>query len=181
MNGPIYILIVLISLVAHTLCPAQDLSALDHFNRASKEYIQKDKLTALKTLDAALREYPGDARLLKLAEELLKEEEQQQQEEQQEQQNEKNEQEKNEQGQDQGSDKKQEEQQEEQQGKGSQKEPQEKRDPAKADQEQPEPGTIAPQDARRMLDAVDQQERDIQEKVRTRQRPVTRIPIDKDW
>ncbi|MBK9535488.1 MAG: hypothetical protein IPO10_10005 [Flavobacteriales bacterium] len=51
------------------------LEATDYFNTASKKYVKEQKIEALKTLDKGLKAYPGDPRLLKLAEELIKEEE----------------------------------------------------------------------------------------------------------
>jgi Ca-activated chloride channel homolog len=152
----------------------QELSALDYFNRASREYVKQDKLTALKTLDEALKHHPGDPRLLKLAEELLKEEQQQQKQEQQKQEQ-----------------KEQEQQQKQEQDKGEQdpekkeEERKDPQDPKQGDQQEPqerkEEGKIAPQDARRILDALDRQEKDVQEKVRAQQRPARRVPIEKDW
>ncbi len=159
---------------------AQDTTALDLFNRASREYLKVDKLTALRTLDRGLRQYPGDPRMLKLAEELLKEEQQQQEQEQQ--QKEQQEQDKQE----------EQEKNEQQQDKGQQKEPdrnekggEEKEQPRQEDQQQQgqqrKPGSIAPQDARRMLDALDRKEKEVQDKLRLKQRPATRVPIEKDW
>ena len=51
---------------------AQSTTAEAYFNQASKEYVKQDKMQALRTLDHALQQYPGDPRLLKLAEELVK-------------------------------------------------------------------------------------------------------------
>ncbi len=169
---------------------AQDLSALDYFNRAAKEYVKQDKLTALRTLDEALRHHPGDPRLLKLAEELLKEEQQQQQQEQQKQeQNNKQEQEQDQQ-QEQNENKEKRDNEKENEGseekdrKENEKKEEGSQD-SKPGEEQPleqkAAGKIDPQDARRILDALDRQEKDVQEKIRAQQRPANRIPIEKDW
>ena len=64
---------------------AQTSSAEEYFNLAARQYVKEDKLAALKTLDKGLQAHPGDARMLKLAEELLKEQQQQQQAQQQQQ------------------------------------------------------------------------------------------------
>ena len=61
---------------------AQSVTAEAYFNQASKEFVKQDKMHALRTLDNGLRQFPGDPRLLKLAEELVKEDEQQEQEHQ---------------------------------------------------------------------------------------------------
>ena len=51
---------------------AQEVTADAYFNQASREFVKVDKMTALRTLDRGLQAYPGDPKLLKLAEELLK-------------------------------------------------------------------------------------------------------------
>lgn len=156
----------------HFAMHAQGTTTADaYFNLAAKQFVKEDKLSALKTLDKGLREHPGDAKLLRLAEELLKEQENQQQQAQQQQQNEQsNDEGKSEQQNsgDQGQDQK------EQSGEPEQRSEQNEK-------QQPRPGRISPEDAERMLDAMDRQEKDVQEKMRVRQRPVPRTPIDKDW
>lgn len=154
-------------------------AALDYFNRASKEYIKKDKLSALRTLDEGLRNYPGDARMLKLAEELLKESQQQQQQDQQKKEDQDQQDKKEQEQKDKGEQKEQEKKGEEEKRSGQQPQSRDQEEPA--EQAQRKPGTIAPEDARRMLDALDRQERKVQDKVREHQRPASRIPIEKDW
>lgn len=155
---------------------AQTTSADDYFNLAAKQYVKEDKVSALRTLDKGLQKHPGDPRLLKLAEELLKEEQPQQQTGQQDQQNE--EQQGDEQGKDDKSDQgNKDKEQEEKQNDGSTQEQRE--DPSS--KPKPQPGRISPQDAERMLDAMNRQEKEVQDKVRNRQRPTPRVPIDKDW
>lgn len=163
------LLTIVASVCGAIIASAQTASADDYFNRAGKEYVKVDKRTALRTLDQGLREYPGDPRLLKLAEELLKEEQQKQQQLQKQQQEQQQ--------------KEQQQQQEEQQKQEQQKkEEQAKEQEAKEQKEQmPEPGRIAPQDAERILDALEREEKDVQQKVRDRQRPARRVPIEKDW
>lgn len=152
-------------LLAAATSNAQSTSAEAYFNQAGRAYVKEDKLAALKALDKGLREHPGDARLLKLAEELLKEQQQQQQE-QQKQDEQQNQQQKQEQ-----------EQKQEQQAE------QEKQEQAQENQEEsaPKPGDIAPQDAKRILDALERREKDTQDKVRARMRPARRARIEKDW
>ncbi len=167
-----------------SLAKGQDVTADAYFNRASKEYVKQDKMQALRTLDEALQKYPGDPKLLKLAEELVKEEEkkQQQQQQQQDQQDqqqkdqEKKDQEKKDQQQDQQKDPQQKEEQQKQQ-----QQERAQQDPKDGQKGKPQPGSIAPQDALRMLDALERSEKDVQEKVRAKRRPAVRRTIEKDW
>lgn len=164
-------------------------SAEAFFNQASREYVKEDKMKALKTLDQGLQQHPGDPRLLKLAEELVKEQEQQKQEQdQQKQEQEKQEQQKKEQEQDQGSTDKQQQDQQKQKEQEQQQEQQEREQQSGKEQQQergqkalPKGEGIAPQDAMRMLDALERSEKDVQEKVRVKRRPAVRRTIEKDW
>ena len=52
-------------------------------------------------------------------------------------------------------------------------------DRMKDGEQKPQPGRIAPQDAERILDALERQEQGTQEKVRARMRPVQRRRIEK--
>lgn len=148
---------------------AQTATAEDYFNQAAKQYVKEDKVSALRTLDKGLQEHPGDARLLKLADDLLKDDQDQQQQEGQ--------------GQD-----GQQDQQGQDGGKDDERTGEEHRDTERPgspqqghEQQKPAPGRISPQDAQRLLDAMDRQEKGVQDKVRTTQRPVQRSPIEKDW
>ncbi|HRF80028.1 MAG TPA: hypothetical protein PL070_08075 [Flavobacteriales bacterium] len=165
-------------LFATVLCAqgwAQTVSAEAFFNQASREYVKQDKIQALRTLDKGLQQYPGDPKLLKLAEELVKEDQKNQAEQQQQEQQQKDEQGKDQQSKDQqGKDQKsgeQEKQEQAQQG--------EKKDPQQ--QKNGQQGAIDPQAAMRMLDAMERSEKDVQEKVRVRRRPAVRRTIEKDW
>jgi hypothetical protein len=160
---------------AHTQVVGQTASAEEYFNRAAKQYVKEDKTSALRTIDKGLQEFPGDARLLKLAEELLKEEQQQQQMSQQQQEQQEQEQQQGEKGQD------QEPRQGEENGDEKQQGGQEQQRNGPADKPKPKPGRISPQEAERMLDAMDRQEKEVQDKVRNRQRPAPRTPVEKDW
>ncbi|MBL7963372.1 MAG: hypothetical protein JNM31_05960 [Flavobacteriales bacterium] len=149
-------------LFLHPLMAQTDTAATGLFNQAAHRYVKQDRLAALRTLDEALRKHPDDPRLLKLAEELLKEQQQQQQQQQQDQQKQ------DQQKQDQ---QKQEQQQQDQQ--------QQKQDQKKQN-EQPGQRTD-PREAQRLLDALEQQEKGVQEKVRLKQRPAKRALIERDW
>ncbi len=156
---------------------AQDTTAvkspMDYFNLAAKQYVKEDKMSALRTLDQGLQQHPQDARLRKLATELLKEQQQQQQQQQ--------EQDKPEDGRSKEEQSKggQEQQKQEQQAEQQQSEQSKERKPG--DPGQPRPGEIAPQDAKRILDALDRQEQQVQSRMRQRQQPAPKVPVDKDW
>jgi Skp family chaperone for outer membrane proteins len=154
---------------------AQDTTAvkspMDYFNLAAKQYVKEDKMSALRTLDQGLQQHPQDARLRKLATELLKEQQQQQQQEQ-----DKPEDGRSKEEQSKGA---QEQQKQEQQAEQQQSEQSKERKPG--DPGQPRPGEIAPQDAKRILDALDRQEQQVQSRMRQRQQPAPKVPVDKDW
>lgn len=182
-------LILMIGLGAALLVRAQTTTAEAYFNQASKEYVKQDKMQALRTLDHGLQQYPGDPKLLKLAEELVKEEEKKDQQKQKQEQ-EKKDQEKQDQekkDQEKSQDQKEQEKKDQRQAeKDQQKKEQEKQEQAqqgdpKDQKGQPKPGSIAPQDAMRMLDALERSEKDVQEKVRAKRRPASRRTIEKDW
>lgn len=169
--------ILLLALACGGSAWGQDATAEAYFNQASREYVKQDKMSALRTLDRGLQKYPGDPKLLKLAEELIKEEQkkQEQQEQQQQQDQQKNEQQKDQGKQDKPQDQQQQDQQkDEQPQQADQKEQQQQ----KGD---PQAGRIDPKDAMRMLEAMERSEKDVQEKVRLRKRPAVRRTIEKDW
>ncbi|MEZ4738113.1 MAG: hypothetical protein R2818_01865 [Flavobacteriales bacterium] len=175
-------IVMITGLLLGVACMAQGTSAEAYFNQASKEYVKQDKITALRTLDNGLRQYPGDPRLLKLAEELIKEDEQEQ--EQQQQQDQQKQEQQDQEDQRKGDKQQQQQQKEEQQKeqeKQAEKQKQQNADKGEEKEQQPGAGTIAPQDALRMLDALERSEEDVQEKVRAKLRPAVRRPIEKDW
>jgi Ca-activated chloride channel homolog len=159
---------------------AQVNTADEYFNLASRQFVKEDSRQALRTLDQGLRQFPTDPKLLKLAEELVKQNKQDPQEQQQQEQQQK-EQQQDEQQQ-QGGQNEQQQQREQQEQQGQQEQPQQAEEKG---QEQrggkPQPGTIDPQAAMRMLDAMERNEKDVQEKVRVKRRPAVRRTIEKDW
>ena len=154
---------------------AQDTTAvkspMDYFNLAAKQYVKEDKMSALRTLDQGLQQHPQDARLRKLATELLKEQQQQQQQQQDKPEDGRSKEEQSKGG--------QEQQKQEQQAEQQKSEQSKERKPG--DPGQPRPGEIAPQDAKRILDALDRQEQQVQSRMRQRQQPAPKVPVDKDW
>ena len=150
-----YLLSVFLCLLAGRMV-AQPLTPEAYFDKAARDYVKVDKGTALRILDKALREHPGDPRLLKLAEELLKDESPDEQEQQQQQQEEPGE------------------------GEGQQQRNQEQAPPEQK-KDRPEPGRISPKDAERILDAMEREEKEVRDRMRDRERPAARKSIDKDW
>ncbi|WKZ67105.1 MAG: hypothetical protein QY325_04065 [Flavobacteriales bacterium] len=156
--------------LALPLCAiGQQASAEEYFNRASREYVKVDKSPAMRILDQGLRAHPGDPRLLKLAEELLKQDRQNRAAQaQQEQPQESSGQEEKESA-DQGTPKPEESGKEgESQGETG-------------DGRRESRSGLNRQDAERMLDAVDRKEQDVQQQVRAKTRPAHRASIEKDW
>jgi hypothetical protein len=154
-------------LLAHALCAQDSLSAEGWFNKAAKEYVKQDRSTALRSLEHGLRRYPGDPAMLALAERLLQEDQnapqpqqqpQQQQQQQQQQQSE------------------QEQPPQPRSGNEQPRDPQQDRPSTDRSREKLDPETV-----RRILDAVEQQERATQEKVREKTMPRSRKNIEKDW
>lgn len=163
---------IIIGLLAHALplCAiGQQASAEEYFNRASREYVKVDKSPAMRILDQGLRAHPGDPRLLKLAEELLKEDRQSRSAQAQQ-----------EQSQDPSG-----QQEKETADKGAQQ-PEEggkerERQGEAGDDRRDSRSGLGRQDAERMLDAVDRKEQDVQQQVRAKARPAQRASIEKDW
>lgn len=178
MNRPIHILVLLACVSLSIPVMAQQTPASEWYDRAAHAFVKQDKLAALRLLDRGLAEHPDDRKLKDLAEALLKEEKQQQQQQQQDQQQQQGDQ--GQQDQQQNKD----QQAEQRDGKEQEKSPGEQQPRPSSEQQGAQgsaPGQIDPKDARRMLDALQRNERDVQLKVRQRMRPAQRIPIDKDW
>lgn len=155
---------------------AQRTPASEWYDRAAHAFVKQDKLAALRLLDRGLAEHPEDRRLKDLAEALLKEENQQQQQDQQRQQGDQGQQDQQ-QNKDQQAEQRDGQEQDRSQGGEQQRQPPSGEPGGRG----AAPGQIDPKDARRMLDALQRNERDVQLKVRQRMRPAQRIPIDKDW
>lgn len=159
-------------------------TADDYFNQAAKEYVKADRLTALRTLDKGLREFPQDPKLRKLAEELLKNEQQkqqQQQQQQQEQQKQEQQQQEQQRNEQQQTEQEQASQQENAQEKEEREREQRAEDSDRNDDGKRKPEGMSQRDAERMLDALERREQDVQEQVRAKLRPARRVRIEKDW
>jgi len=168
-------------LIMHLASPAQDSTVTAHaehyFNEAARQYVLENRMEALKTLDKGLRKYPDDARLRKLAEELLKQQQQQQQKQQQQKQQQEQQQ-KDQQEKEQQAGKQQQEGQEEKEQQGSDDSGKER---SRDEQGRGRPGEIAPKDAERILDALEREEQRVQSKLKERQRAARKVPVEKDW
>lgn len=135
---------------------------------------QKPK-EAIEAFKKALRQNPNDEDTrynLAYAQRMLKQQEQQQNKDEKKDDQEKKEEEKKEQ------EKKDEGKNEDEQKDGQKNEQPE---PKEGEQQQPQPGQMSKQDAERMLDALNRQEKKTQDKVRQKMRAVVRVPIDKEW
>lgn len=135
---------------------------------------QKPK-EAIDAYKKALRQNPDDEDTrynLAYAQQMLKQQEQQQNKDEKKDDEEKKDEEKKEQ------EKKDEGKKEDQEKDGQQ---QEQPEPKDGEQQQPQPGQMSKQDAERMLDALNRQEKKTQDKVRQKMRAVVRVPIEKEW
>jgi alpha-galactosidase/6-phospho-beta-glucosidase family protein len=155
--------LLLAGLWAHAQTPPEQ-----YFNKAAREYVKEDRITALRTLDEGLRAHPGDARMRRLAEAILKEQQQQQQSNQQQNQDQKN--------QDQ---QEQEREQQKEQEEGNEQE--QRAEEREQQQRRQQPGELSKEEAERMLDALERREQDVQNQVRSKLRPARRASIEKDW
>ncbi len=92
---------------------------------------------------------------------------------------------KKDQKQDQNQDQKQQDQKDQQQQQDQQQDQKEQQAQNQQGKDQPkqqqQPGQISEQDAQRILDALQQQEKDTQEKAREKLRVRAKLPIEKDW
>lgn len=177
MRTPLLFCLLAVCITAHAQDSTATADAARYFNEAARQYVQETRIEALRTLDQGLQKYPDDPKLRKLAEALLKQQKQEQQ--QQEQQQQQQQQQEQEQQQEQGSQQQQEQQNgQEQQQQGSNSKDQQKE---QGEQGSGRPGEIAPQDAKRILDALEREEQNVQSKLKERQRPAPKVPTEKDW
>lgn len=159
--------LLLVGLCAHAQTPPEQ-----YFNKAAREYVKEDRITALRTLDEGLRAHPGDARMRRLAEAILKEQQQQQQSSQQQNQQ---------QNQDQKNQDQQGQQQEPQEEQRQGNEQEQRAEEREQQQRRQQPGELSKEEAERMLDALERREQDVQNQVRSKLRPARRATIEKDW
>lgn len=136
---------------------------------------------SIESYKKALRNNPDDNETrynLAYAQRLKEQQEQQQEQQEQDQ------------DQDQDQDQEQEQDQEQQQDQDGdqdeqdqQQDPQDQQDQNEGDEEQqqPQPNQLSQEDAQEMLNALQQEEDEIQNKVKEQQRPAVRIEIEQDW
>ncbi len=137
----------------------------DFFHTAAQQYINGQYESATLTVSTALQRFPNDPKLKALAEK-LKREQQEQQQNQDEQQNQEQRQEEQHGGQD-NDQNQQEEQQQQQEGEEQQQ------------QQQAKPGELSKEEAERLLEALQNQEKEARKKKQAQVRG--RVRVDKDW
>jgi tetratricopeptide (TPR) repeat protein len=141
-----------------------------YYNLGNTLYENKKYQESVEAYKNALRKYPGDIDAkhnLQLAMKMLKEQQQQQQDKNNQQQN-KDQQEKNKDG------------DENKQNKDQQKD-QKNQNPSSSDQPQNVKGQISPQDADRILQALENEEKDVMKRVQERKQHLQKAPVDKNW
>lgn len=149
-----------------------------YHNLGNSHLAQQRPQQAIEAYRQALRRDPSDEDTrynLAYAQRLLKQQQQQQNKDQQKQEDQEN----KDQEQQQGQDKKDQEQDQEQQDQQQQKPGEEGRQDQQQQAQQPQ--RMSREEAERLLDALDRQERDVQDKVRQKLRVPVRVPIEKDW
>ncbi|MBK9273607.1 MAG: tetratricopeptide repeat protein [Flavobacteriales bacterium] len=150
-----------------------------YHNLGNSHLAQQRPQQAIEAYRQALRRDPSDEDTrynLAYAQRMLKQQQQQQNKDQQKQEDQEN----KDQEQQQGQDKKDQEQQQDQQQDQQQQKPGE--DGRQEQQQQAQqPQRMSREEAERLLDALDRQERDVQDKVRQKLRVPVRVPIEKDW
>lgn len=133
-----------------------------YFKKASKQYIFEKNIEALRTIEKGLKVYPDNEKLTKLAELILKDSQQQQQQNQQQnQQNQKEE--------------KKEEEKKQQQNKNEEEQKEDKK------KQQQTPATISPEDMERLLQAIADDEKDLQKKLKEQEAKSKKVQTEKDW
>ena len=139
-------------------------SATDYFHLAANQYVNANKKTAIATIREGIQKFPDNQKLKGLAAKIEElpdpEEDQNQQNQQQDQNQDKDEQNQDQQNQQQQQDQKKDEMQEKQQQQQQQ---------------------INREDAQRMLDAIAQEEKELQEKLQKKERAGHRGKIEKNW
>ncbi len=154
-------------LTALCLCLVSSLSAQtanDYFHSAANYYVNANKKSAQSTIQEGIIKYPNDSKLKTLAtkiNELPDPEDDQNQQNQQNQQN-----------------KDQDKQDQKDQDKQDQQNQQDQKDQKG---EQPQQRQISPEDAQRILNALEQEEKDLQEKMQKKERAGSRPAIEKNW
>ena len=151
-----------------------------YHNLGNSHLAQQRPQQAIEAYRQALRRDPSDEDTrynLAYAQRKLKQQQQQQNKDQQKPEDQENKDQEQQQGQDkkeqeQKQDQEQQDQQQQKPGEDGRQEPQ---------QQAQQPQRMSREEAERLLDALDRQERDVQDKVRQKMRVPVRVPIEKDW
>ena len=132
----------------------------------------------------SLRLNPGDQDTkynLAYAKQKLQEQQQQQNQEQQDQQNQDQQDQQNQEQQDKQNQEQQDQQNQKQQDQQNQEQQDQQNQEQQDQEQQPQPQQISKEDAERMLNAIQQQEKDVKDKVDKRKAAVTKGKTEKDW
>jgi Ca-activated chloride channel family protein len=152
----------------------KDLSKIYH--NLGNSYLKGNKYKeSIEAYKNALRNNPGDMDTkynLAYAKQKLKEQQQQQNQDKNEDQKE---QDKNEQ-----KDQKKDQQKKDEQ-KQNEQQKEEKGDEKKEQQQQPKEGQLSKEDAQRLLDAINNEEKNVQDKLKKKKAKVNKMEIEKDW
>ncbi len=153
-----------------------------YHNLGNSFLAQQKPEQAVEAYRQALRRDPSDEDTrynLAYAQSLLKKQQQQQNKDQQQKKEDQQKQDQQDQQQQQNKDQQQDQQQKQQQ---EQKQEQQQQQGQQQGQEQAQqPQGMSREEAERLLDALDRQERDVQDKVRRKMRVPVRVPVEKDW
>lgn len=164
---------------AAAMAKGDQAQARAYHNLGNAQLRQRKFKEAVSAYKEALKRAPADADTrynLAFAQKMLEQEQKQQKQDKGKDQN-------KDQDKDKDKDKQQQDQQnKDQQNKQQQDENKDGQDKEKQGKEQPQPkDRIDPQDAKRMLDAAQQQEKNVQDEVRRKLQPKPATPTDKDW
>ncbi len=143
---------------------AQEPSVEEYFNRAANRYIKENNIEALRIIENGLKIDPSNQKLLDLAELIMKQNEKQQRPQPKPQQNDKKEEDKK-------------EEKEKEKEKNDQSKDQEKEDK----KEKPAPMEISPSDAERMLKAIENEEKELQKKLKEKKARANKQYNEKEW
>lgn len=159
----------------------KNITAMAYHNLGNSLLQSKRYEESIKAYKNALRNNPSDLdtkyNLAYAQAKLKQEQEQEQQQQQQDQEN--KQQDQKQQGEDKSQQKEQDNKKE--QNKEGEKEQEQEQTQQKEQQQQPHPDQISKKDAERLLDAINNEEKDIQEKLKKKKARVTKIKIEKDW
>ncbi len=159
----------------------EETKAKAYHNLGNSLFKQKELEKSIEAYKHALLNQPKDEESrynLAYAQQLLQEQQQQEQEQEQEQEQDQQEQEQDQQEQDQ---QEQEEQQEQEQQEQEQEQEQEQQEQEEQQQQQQQEQQVSREDAERILEALNNKEKEVQEKLKKKKGKAVEVDIEKDW